>query len=190
MITKIGKVAILFISMAVLGSCGGPKRSLSDDTNSLTPPGKDTPAGGDTSANTPPNAVNAGGGTTGTPAQSGTGQPGQGPSTGSPNGAQPAPASAEPTVRFAQIKPILQNYCIQCHQESRIPTAREVNWADYNEAKPLMNTLKERVWTVWEQNNNDGKAMPLGNMPGKNTKQMTEEDRILIKKWVEGGGLE
>ena len=176
-------IAIFLICLFVVG-CGGPKRgpiektttSGGSTTSGTTGAGASTRASGAGVKGQPPaksGATSTGGGTSGTPATT--------------------PSSPEepssPAVRFAEVKPIFQNHCITCHFKPRVSTAVEVDWSDHSATVSYVQNgkLLEKVWTLKDD---FVKGMPMGNGPGVNGQTMTLEERELIKKWIEGGGLE
>ena len=85
-------------------------------------------------------------------------------------------------TRFADVKPIFQQRCNLCHGPGKPqPTT---DWLDYATSKSRVDNgeLFNRIWTL--------KDDPVRGMPQANATQMTNEERELIKKWIEDGGLE
>lgn len=73
-------------------------------------------------------------------------------------------------VTYNQIKPILLKHCSSCHNENW----SDKNWLNEKVAKENATKIKQRVWIT--------KEMPPGNFTG-----MQENERELIKNWVDGG---
>lgn len=88
--------------------------------------------------------------------------------------------SKNPTY-LHDVLPLILGKCARCHNEQGrfLP-----NWADYKTAYAERQEIKRRVWDAWK-----GKyfkqAMPAGNCPECQT--ITEEDRALIRTWVDNG---
>jgi uncharacterized membrane protein len=72
-----------------------------------------------------------------------------------------------------EIRPIFEKRCAQCHN-ARWP---DKNWLDYTRAKQHADRIKMRVWIQ--------KNMPPGNFSG-----MTEDERKLVRDWVDNGAKE
>lgn len=79
------------------------------------------------------------------------------------------------------ILPLFLGKCARCHNEEGrfLP-----NWADYKSAYADRLEIKRRVWDAWKGNYYK-QSMPAGNCPECRT--ITEEDRALIKNWVDTG---
>ena len=77
--------------------------------------------------------------------------------------------------------PLFLGKCSRCHNETGkyLP-----NWADYKTAYADRLEIKRRVWDSW-QGKYFKQAMPAGNCPEMQT--ITENDRAVIKDWVETG---
>lgn len=69
------------------------------------------------------------------------------------------------TVSFAEVRPIFDKKCSSCHLA---PT----DWTDYSTAFERRGEIKSRVWI-------------LRNMPPRGN--MSEDERLTIKNWVDGG---
>jgi len=65
--------------------------------------------------------------------------------------------------------PIFQNRCSQCHNPSAMP---DKNWLEYDIAKSKKALILNRVWIK--------RDMPMGG-------NITEDERQIIKNWIEGG---
>jgi len=72
-------------------------------------------------------------------------------------------------VRFSEVKPVFENRCKSCHYQPHW------DWTKYETAYPKRHTIKTRVWVL--------RNMPAG---GK----ITEDERKLIRDWVNDGGLQ
>ncbi len=187
---------VIFLMGLFIAGCGGPKRGSVESTGTSTGSASTSGAPGAGTSTGSASTSGAPGVGTSTGFASTSGAPGAGTSTGSAStsGAPGADSASEgtgsePAVSFAEVKPIFQNHCITCHFNPRIPTAVEVDWADYSATQPYVQNgkLLERVWTLRKDL---VKGMPFGNGAGLNGQQMTNEERELVKKWIEGGGLE
>jgi len=92
-----------------------------------------------------------------------------------------ANVSTNPTY-LRDVLPLFLGKCSRCHNEDSkfLPT-----WSEYKAAYGDSLEIKRRVWASWT-----GKyykqSMPAGNCPECQT--ITEDDRMLIKTWVETGG--
>lgn len=71
------------------------------------------------------------------------------------------------------ITPIFKKHCAECHSASSWP---DKNWMNYEIAKN--NSQKIKLRSV------DQKNMPPGNFTG-----MSDVEREVIKRWVDGGTL-
>src|SRR6516164_3546844 len=86
------------------------------------------------------------------------------------------------TPTFLQdIQPILLGKCYRCHNQQ---TTFLNNWLDYNTAFEHRRELKRRVWDSW-RGEYFKQPMPTANSP--ESEAITEEERVLIKQWVDGG---
>ena len=59
------------------------------------------------------------------------------------------------------------------------------DWQDYKTAEAKIGEIERRVWDLRGDLQNPD-AMPKTN----NSMQMTPEERALVKKWIDDGGLE
>lgn len=79
------------------------------------------------------------------------------------------PGLVNDEVRFEEVKPIFAERCTKCHRGGQ-------DWTDYSVAKSRAASIKQRVWL-------------FRNMPPKPA-EMPEDERRLVKNWVDGGALE
>lgn len=79
------------------------------------------------------------------------------------------------------IQPILMGNCSRCHnQESRFV----YDWLDYKTAYADRWEIKRRIWDSWTGIYYK-EAMPIANSP--ESLAITEEQRVLIREWVQNG---
>jgi mono/diheme cytochrome c family protein len=90
--------------------------------------------------------------------------------------------SQNPTY-LRDVRPIFIGKCFRCHNDQ---TRFLNNWANYNEALADRWEIKRRVWDSWK-GGYFKQPMPTANSP--ESEAITEEERILIKKWVDAGAL-
>ena len=64
------------------------------------------------------------------------------------------------------IRPIFQQRCIQCHNSGPL------NWMEYENAFRYKDQIRDRVW--------NNRSMPPGGF-------ITEQERLLIRNWVDQG---
>ena len=69
------------------------------------------------------------------------------------------------------VTPIFKKHCSECHNKSAWP---DKNWMDYEIAKNNSEKINKRV--VIDKN------MPPGNFTG-----MSDAEREIVKKWIDGG---
>lgn len=81
----------------------------------------------------------------------------------------PNPVEASPTqsVKFSQVRPIFEGRCQRCHSEAKW------DWTDYDVAYSKRQSIKARVWIL--------RTMPVGG-------EITQDERKLIRDWVDDGG--
>ena len=79
--------------------------------------------------------------------------------------------------------PIFLAKCFSCHNDQ---TRFLPNWSDYKTAFAHRQEIKRRVWDSWK-GQYFKEPMPAGNSP--QCLEMTEDERVIIKKWVESGGV-
>ena len=84
---------------------------------------------------------------------------------------------------LGDIQPIFMGSCSRCHnQESRYI----YNWLDYKTAYADRWELKRRVWDSWKGSYYK-ESMPVANSP--ESLAITDEQRQMIRDWVENGGV-
>jgi mono/diheme cytochrome c family protein len=95
----------------------------------------------------------------------------------------PAANTQNPTY-LGDIQPLFMASCTRCHnQQSRFI----YNWLDYKTAHADRWEIKRRIWDSWKGSYYK-EAMPVANSP--ESLALTDEQRLMIKNWVENGGLE
>ena len=72
-------------------------------------------------------------------------------------------------VTYSKVQPIFKERCASCHNENWA----DKNWMDIKVARANADKIKLRV---------EQRTMPPGNLTG-----MTDEERELIKAWVNNG---
>ena len=79
------------------------------------------------------------------------------------------------------VQPLILGKCTRCHNsDSRFLP----DWTDYKTAYAHREEIERRVWDSWKGNYYK-QPMPAGNCP--EMRSITEEDRALIKRWVDNG---
>lgn len=79
------------------------------------------------------------------------------------------------------IRPIFMGNCARCHnQQDRFI----YDWLDYKTAYTDRYEIRRRVWNSWKGDYYK-ESMPVANSP--EAQAMTEEDRLMILKWVDDG---
>jgi mono/diheme cytochrome c family protein len=81
------------------------------------------------------------------------------------------------------VQPILLGKCYRCHNQQ---TTFLNNWLDYRKAFEHRWELKRRVWDSW-RGEYFKQPMPTVNSP--ESESITEEERALIKEWVDHGAM-
>ena len=161
------------------------------------PPGDSSPGGGNGTLNPAPPPPTGPFRPTTTPKAPGTsaGPPNTGGSppsspAGGPSGpttppASPAPETpSSPAISFAaDLVPMFQAQCIACHAPpysmKTVYPKVEFDVLDYQTMKTRAGVLKERVWDLKDDTGAQG-GMPMNNPAG-----LTDEQRQLVKNWVE-----
>ncbi len=170
---------LCFFLSGFLLSCGGKQRTTGSTGTSTGGTGTSgtstgsTTGGETTSGSSTGNAGHPTAGNAEKPTAGNEGTPSDG-TTG--NG---APEDNTNKISFeTQIKPLFQKHCSLCHTAQMPPV---VDWTDYSATKPYVDSgsLLERIWTL--------KDDPAKSMPLANAFQMTDEERELIKNWIESG---
>lgn len=86
----------------------------------------------------------------------------------------------QPTY-FRDIQPIFMGECSRCHNEQ----SRFIyDWLDYKTAYFNRWELRRRIWNSWK-GTYFKESMPVGNSP--EALAITEEQRSIIRKWVDDG---
>lgn len=184
------KIILLSALTALIISCGNhrpsdeetdiPVTPITPETQPATPENQQTVPSGTTPDHfTPPSALV---GTT--PSDTIINQPTP-PST--PDTAGSGSPTKEPTIETtisfeADIKPLLEPLCVACHGNPAVGSALgapQIDWLDYETSKNAKDILRERVWDL----RND----PVKGMPQHNPAGLTEDQRKLVKDWVESG---
>jgi mono/diheme cytochrome c family protein len=80
-----------------------------------------------------------------------------------------------------EVLPILIGKCYHCHNDQ---TRMLANWIDYKQAFADRLEIKRRVWDSWK-GRYFKQPMPAGD--GPEAVSITEEERRIIKEWVESG---
>ena len=94
-----------------------------------------------------------------------------------------AGAAVQSPTYLRDILPIFMGNCSRCHnQQSRFV----YNWLDYKTAFADRWEIRRRVWDSY-QGSYYKEAMPIANSP--ESQALTDEDRLTIRNWVNGGGL-
>ena len=94
--------------------------------------------------------------------------------TATPAGPGPAMANESVAIGYAQIQPVIAQRCYGCHgQAMQMKNIRLDSAA----------LLAQNAQAVYQQ------TVVLRAMPINNATQITEDERLLIKKWFEGGAL-
>jgi mono/diheme cytochrome c family protein len=97
---------------------------------------------------------------------------------------QVRPRSKSPNRTYLQdIVPIFMGKCYRCHNQQ---TTFLNNWLDYRAAYADRAELKRRIWDSW-RGLYFKQPMPIVNSP--EAEALSEEERIAIKEWIEGGAL-
>jgi len=100
-------------------------------------------------------------------------------------GAAPSPDSAAPSPTYlGDVQPLFMGNCARCHnQQSRFV----YNWLDYKTAFADRWEIKRRVWDSWKGSYYK-EPMPITNSP--ESLALTDDQRAMIKTWVESGAVE
>jgi mono/diheme cytochrome c family protein len=93
-----------------------------------------------------------------------------------------AATNQNPTY-LRDIQPIFMGSCSRCHnQQSQFV----YNWLNYKTAYADRWELRRRIWDSWKGNYYK-EAMPVANSP--ESLALTDEQRLMIRNWVDDGGL-
>src|SRR6266853_4370327 len=90
------------------------------------------------------------------------------------------PNSSNPTY-LRDVLPIFMGKCFRCHNDQ---TRFLNNWLNYKTTFADRWEIKRRVWDSW-RGEYFKQPMPTGNSP--ESEVMTEEERAIIKEWVDTG---
>jgi mono/diheme cytochrome c family protein len=97
---------------------------------------------------------------------------------------QTSAATTQGPTYLGDVQPIFMGSCARCHNQQ---TRFVYNWLDYKTAYSDRWELKRRIWDSWKGTYYK-EAMPVANSP--ESLALTDEQRSLIKTWVENGGIE
>lgn len=96
---------------------------------------------------------------------------------------KPTPVASHADFTYVRdVLPIIMGKCSRCHNDKTIL----YNWLDYKTAFSDRLEIKRRVWDAWKGRYYK-QTMPAGN--GQECLTMTEEERMLIKEWVDSGAV-
>jgi mono/diheme cytochrome c family protein len=93
---------------------------------------------------------------------------------------QASPQHSQSPTYMRDVLPILMGKCGRCHSEQSFLQ----NWLDYTNASKKRWEIKRRVWDSWH-GAYFKQPMPTGNSP--ESQAMTEEERVIVRDWVESG---
>jgi mono/diheme cytochrome c family protein len=94
-----------------------------------------------------------------------------------------SPVRPETPTYLRDVLPILMGKCARCHDPQSEVMA---NWLDYKTAAAKRWDIKRRVWDSW-RGEFFKQPMPTGNSP--ESQAITEEERLIIRNWVESGAV-
>jgi len=107
----------------------------------------------------------------------------QNSAAGTGAGADSLATNQVPTY-LRDIQPIFMGNCSRCHNEQ---TRFVYNWLDYKTAYSDRWEIRRRVWDSWKGSYYK-ESMPIANSP--ESLALTDEERQVIRNWVDGGGLQ
>ncbi len=90
-------------------------------------------------------------------------------------------ATNEAPTYLRDIQPILMGNCSRCHNQQ---SEFIYNWLDYKTAYADRWELRRRIWDSW-RGTYYKESMPVANSP--ESLAITDEQRALIRKWVDNG---
>jgi mono/diheme cytochrome c family protein len=93
------------------------------------------------------------------------------------------PSEARHPTYLHDVLPIFIGKCFRCHNDQ---TRFLNNWSDYNAALADRWEIRRRIWDSWK-GGYFKQPMPTVNSP--ESEAITEEERTLIKDWIDGGAL-
>jgi len=179
LIELIKKIIIVVLCLTGLIGCVGEQRPLANGSTqpaqeaTRTNPDSVQEAGNDQNPQPagPAATPGAAGSTAETPPGAQTSQ--NAPSAGGDVGQdEAATQQSSSSISFQEdIRPLFEKRCMMCHKY----TLHRIQWTEYDESMQYVNSgqLLERVWNLQD--------MPPPGM------EMTEEERKLVKDWIEGG---
>jgi mono/diheme cytochrome c family protein len=92
-------------------------------------------------------------------------------------------ATNQVSTYLRDIQPIFMGNCSRCHnQESRFV----YDWLDYKTAYADRWEIRRRIWDSWKGSYYK-ESMPVANSP--ESIALTDEERLAVRNWVDGGGL-
>jgi len=97
------------------------------------------------------------------------------------SGATATGATTQGPTYLGDVQPIFMGSCARCHNQQ---TRFVYNWLYYKTAYSDRFELKRRIWDSWK-GTYFKEAMPVANSP--ESLALTEDQRLLIKTWVEDG---
>ena len=108
-------------------------------------------------------------------------QPARTPATTAP-AATPAvrPLAPNTPTYYRDILPIVEEKCFRCHNSQSVLG----DWADYKTAFAHRRDIERRVYDSWK---GEFYLQPMPAGFGHEFQEMTDQDRLLIKQWVDAG---
>jgi mono/diheme cytochrome c family protein len=94
-----------------------------------------------------------------------------------------ASTNQSPTY-LRDIQPIFMGTCSRCHNQQ---TRFVYDWLDYKTAYSDRWEIRRRIWDSWKGSYYK-ESMPVANSP--ESQALTDEQRMAIVKWVDGGGIQ
>jgi mono/diheme cytochrome c family protein len=92
-------------------------------------------------------------------------------------------ATNQAPTYLRDVQPIFMGNCSRCHnQQSRFV----YDWLDYKTAYTDRWEIRRRIWDSWKGSYYK-EPMPVANSP--ESLALTDEERLTIRNWVDGGGL-
>lgn len=82
------------------------------------------------------------------------------------------------------VLPIFIGKCFRCHNDQ---TRFLNNWSDYNAAVADRWEIRRRIWDSWK---GDYFKQPMPTMNSPESDAITEQERALIKAWVDSGAMQ
>ena len=100
---------------------------------------------------------------------------------GSVPAAEKLPVKTDTPTYLRDVLPIFMGKCARCHGE---PDRALPDWLDYQTAFKDRAEIKRRVWHSW---NGSYYKQPMPAGTSLEAQTMTEDERLIIKRWVECG---